>query len=170
MSVVVDLNKMIGNNVDTKLESVQYTSDMVNGSMVVLGAKLTGQADVFVAATPTDVTSDEVLLVASPEIIKTTINGLVLNIELSDRSAFTNIANLPARAYHLTIGDEFTMTDDGISGSTVLGQYVIPQNGSFTPVASASRGSTVIGMKVVAKGHTTNGVTRTASTTLKVVK
>lgn len=170
MSVVVDLNKMAGNNVDSFIQSVQYTSDMVNGSFIALGALVTGQNDVRVAATPSDVTAEEVLLVASPEIIKATVNGIVLNIELSDRTAFTNIANKPARAYRLKVGDQFTMTDAGISGTTVVGQYVIPQNGSFTPVASAVIGSTIISLKVLAKTYITNGVTKSAATVLEVVK
>lgn len=170
MSVVVDLNKMAGNNVDSFVQSVQYTSDMVNGSFVALGALLSGNDDIKVAATPSDVTAEEVVLVASPEIIKVTVNGGVYNLDISDRSAFTNIANTPARAYRLKVGDQFTMTDDGISGTTVVGQYVIPQNGSFTPVTSASIGSTIVAMKVLKKTYITNGVNKTAATVLEVVK
>jgi hypothetical protein len=148
------------------ITSTQNTIAMDNGSFVNLGALISGQTDCYATVTPTSalLATEEVLLVYTPE----------LNYEpgktLKD---FTNVANVPARAYHLTVGDVITITDDGITGSTVVGEFVIPQDGSFELAASATIGSTRLSGKVIEKGtfgYSGSTYAKTASTTIRIVK
>lgn len=165
MSVIVRLDKcqasMAGN-----MTSVQHTSTMDNGSFVNLGALIAGQKDVYQMATPATATlgTEEVLLVYSPEVNYEPAKTL---------KDFTNPANVPARAYHLTVGDVITITDDGFDGTSVVGEFLIPQNNSVKLVASATIGSARLSGKVIEKGtfgYTGVGHARTASTTIRIVK
>jgi hypothetical protein len=139
---------------------------MDNGSFVNLGALISGQTDVYATATPAtaSLATEEALLVYTPE----------LNYEPGKTLVdFTNVANTPARVYHLTVGDIITITDDGITGTTVVGEYVIPADGSFELAASASLGSTRLAGKVIEKGtfgYSGSTYAKTASTTFRIVK
>ncbi|ASA22748.1 hypothetical protein [Paenibacillus donghaensis] len=166
MSAVINLNIMAGNKVDSYLQSVQLAEAVENGSFVVLGGVVAGNPEVRVASTPTDVATQEVLLVASPELVE--INGY--RIDISDPTLFTNAANKPARTYHLHIGDTFTLTDTGITGTTVVDQFVIPQNTLYKGIASATIGTTVVACQVLEKTTISIGRTRLAATKLQVVK
>ncbi|OPH61724.1 hypothetical protein BC351_00335 [Paenibacillus ferrarius] len=167
MSAYVTLNKMAGNQLDTCVISVQNTVDMDNGSLVVLGGVLAGNPDIRVVAAPVDVTKDEVVLVQSPEIIE--VNGL--RVPLTDVTLFTNAKNRPARAYRLKVGDTFTITDDGIAGTTVLNKYVVPVNASMKPAVAADlTGLTRIAFQVIQKLTVSVGSARVAATQLEVVK
>lgn len=70
------------------------------------------------------------------------------------------------RAYVPSLGDIFTATDAAIGGTSVINQFLIPQNGSFKLAPSATIGATKFSAKVIEKG-TLYGV---ASTTFEVVK
>jgi hypothetical protein len=165
MSVMVRLDKcqaIYGGNIT----SVQHAGTMDNGSFVNLGALISGQTDVYATATPAtaSLATEEALLVYTPE----------LNYEPGKTLVdFTNVANTPARVYHLTVGDIITITDDGITGTTVVGEYVIPADGSFELAASASLGSTRLAGKVIEKGtfgYSGSTYAKTASTTFRIVK
>ncbi len=167
MSAYVTLNAMMGNQVDTCVISVQNTVAMDNGSLVVLGAVNTGNPDVRNVTTAVDVTVDEVVLVHAPEIIE--VNGL--RVPLTDVTQFTNPANRPCRAYRLKVGDRITITDDGITGTTVANQYVVPVNGAMKPaVAATLAGGTRVAFKVLQKLNVSVGSARVAATQLEVVK
>ncbi|MEK4289382.1 hypothetical protein [Paenibacillus sp. FSL P4-0502] len=113
------------------LEHLTHSADLDNGSFVHVGSLVTGQREVKTAVIPaTPTLKDEVVFVAAPEVLYNTIEGKQL-----DR--FYNVAGKPFRAYHLTTGDIITVSNDMISGSTVLDQYVIPQAGSAKLKASA---------------------------------
>ena len=166
MSVMVRLDKcqaIYGGNIT----SVQSAGDLENGSFVNLGGLISGQTDVYETATPSSTNFDveEVLLVYTPEV------NYAPGKTLKD---FTNLADQPARAYHLSVGDVITITDDGLTGTTVVGEYVIPATGSFNLVASASLGTTTrMGGKVIEKGYfgySGSGYSKTACTTFRVVK
>lgn len=165
MSVMVRLDKcqaIYGGNIT----SVQHAGDMDNGSFVNLGGLVTGQADVYYTATPATagLATEEGLLVYSPEV------NYAPGKTLKD---FTNLANIPARAYHLTVGDVITVTDDGINGTTVVGEWVIPADGSFELSASASLGSTRLAGKVIEKsefGYTGSSYSKEDATTFRIVK
>lgn len=118
------------------LASVRVGADTDNGRITTLGALEAANREVYAATKPTDVTKDEILLIASPEL--TYLNDdLIVN--------FTNKAvqedgrpGKPARAYHYTVGDIVTVTDDNIDGTTVVGQFLIPKNGSDKLTVSAT--------------------------------
>jgi len=135
---------------------------MDNGSFVNLGALYTGQKDAYVASTPVTDTIDteEVLLVASPEVTYTPGKNQI---------DFYNPSGKVARAYHLVAGDKIKLSDSMITGTTVVGQYCIPQNGSYKLAASATEGtSTRLAFVVTEK--TTIGATGAAATRLRVTK
>src|SRR5690625_1742253 len=124
------------------LESVDIEKDLDNGSHVVVGGLAGMGGEVVVGSAPADVENEEVLLVATPELMYD---------ERLDLEDFYNPVGVPARAYHYTIGDIVTITDDGIDGATVVGEYVVPQNGSERLVASDERGTTRFAGLVIAK-------------------
>lgn len=163
---VVDLGTMAGTNVDAFVRNVINTEDMPNGSFVVMTGQSGREIDLFTVATPTDVTTQDVLLVHSPELVE--INGY--RIGLGDMTLFTNKANIPARAYHLKEGDTFTITDDGITGATTVGQFVAPVNGAYKPSASATKGTSRLVLRVLEKKNITIGTTRLPATRLQVIQ
>lgn len=116
------------------IESVKASVDLKNGEFVALGARVEGERELFQAGAPTDVETQEVLLVASPEL--TYESGTTI-------LDFVNKAGKPARAYHLYVGDIITVTDDVIDGTSVVGQYLVPQNGKtkLAPAADLSDGT-----------------------------
>lgn len=111
------------------IENVQHTADMKNGSFVNLGAKL--KDDVRAVSVPATATLDtaEVLVVFSDE--TSYEEGKTIN-------DFVNKANVPARAYHLYEGDSWLIDNTDFDGTAVVGEYLIPQNGSVVPLASAT--------------------------------
>jgi hypothetical protein len=151
--VVVKIGKMASTNVDSYVVSVQNTVDMDNGSMVVLGDRIPGQPEIYACSAPTDVATQEVLLVESPVLVE--VNGFRLDID--DPTLFYNPANRPARARKLKVGDRFTITANGFSAAPTVGQYALPANGSYllAPAASItdSNGAplSVVAFKVVAQ-------------------
>jgi hypothetical protein len=71
------------------------------------------------------------------------------------------------RAYIPSVGDIFTITDNVITGTTVVGQYVIPANASLQLAAAADlTGGTRFAAKVIEK-TTLYGLPATA---IQVVK
>lgn len=124
------------------ISSVKSATQIDNGRVVITGSLVAGQRELFNAATPTAVATDEVLLVASPEVTYEAGDG-ILN--------FTNKAGKPARAYHLTVGDIITVTDANIDGTSVVDQYLIPVNGSDKLTPSATLGTTRFAAKVISK-------------------
>ena len=151
--VVVKIGKMASTNVDSYVVSVQNTVDMDNGSMVVLGDRIPGQPEIYACSAPTDVATQEVLLVESPVLVE----GYGFRLDIDDPTLFYNPANRPARARKLKVGDRFTITANGFSAAPTVGQYALPANGSYllAPAASItdSNGAplSVVAFKVVAQ-------------------
>lgn len=143
------------------IESIKYASAALeNGRVGVLGNLVSGETEAYEFVTPTDVTTEEVLLHASPEVL------YEAGKQIGD---FELAAGKIGRAYHLTVGDVFTITDDAFIGSSVVGQYLIPQNGSFQLTAAADlTGNTRLALQVIEKG--TLGYDGNAATTVRVVK
>lgn len=168
--VMVNLDKIAALQ-NGNIESVVHTVDMDNGSLINLG----GIADpsnpelkqVVVPSTAT-LGSEEVLLVHSPEVQG---NMYLPGTELKD---FYNPANKPARALHLTVGDIFTITSDGVDGTPAVGKYIIPQNGSLKPiVADDLSGNTRFAAKIISMGkfgYTGSGLAKQDAITVQVVK
>jgi hypothetical protein len=158
---IVNLDKLQASKIGN-LETLQHTADVPNGSVAHVGALVAGQRDVFSVVVPTTatITNTEVVLIASPE---------VLYLPGKSLEDFTNVAGTNMRAYHLHAGDVFTISDDGIDGATVEGQYVIPQNNSLRLAAAADlSGGTKFAAKVIKK--TTIGYNQKPATVVQVVK
>lgn len=97
------------------------------------------------------------------------VNGL--RVDLTDVTLFTNPANRPATGFHLKVGDDFTITDDGITGVTAKGKYVVPVNGAIKPSAADDlTGNTLVAMQVVDKTTISVGNRRIPATKLLVVR
>lgn len=159
--IIVNLDKVLA-SYNGNIESVVHTADLDNGSFIHLGALVDGERELRQVVIPstTSITSEELLMVASPEVMYESGKSL---------KDFYNPANKPARAYHLSVGDIITLSDDAFTGATVLNQYVIPANAT-TKLAPAADliGGTRFAAKVIAKG--TIGFNRVAATTIQVVK
>lgn len=159
---IINLDKIQAKK-NGNLESLKHTADVAQGSVAHVGALVTGSRDVHELVTPATatITTDEVVLIASPEY------SYLPGKSLED---FVNVTGTPMRAYHLTEGDVFTLSDDGIDGTTAVGGYVIPQNASLKlAVASDLTGGTRFAGKVIAKGNIGFNNAKPA-TTIKVVK
>lgn len=145
------------------LESLQHTADVPNGAVAHVGSLVAGTRDVYNLVVPSadSVASEEIVLVASPEY------NYLPGKSLED---FVNVAGQPMRAYHLTEGDVFTISDDGIDGATVVGQYVVPQDGSLKlAVAADLSGGTRFAAKVIEKRTIGFGSAKPA-TVVQVIK
>jgi hypothetical protein len=164
---VVNLGHMAGSTNDAFVKSGQATTDLPNGSLVAITGISSTQKSVYTVAAPTDVTTQEVLLVHSPEIIE--VNGL--RVDLTDPTQFYNPANRPFRMYHLKVGDTFTMTDDAFTGTSAVGQYIIPVNGTTVGAAATNlSGNTVVAFQVLEKTTIAVGATRKNATRVLVVR
>lgn len=142
------------------ISSVKSAVDLQNGVVVFAHALAAGERDALAAVQPATatITTDEVLLVASPEI---TYNAGETVVD------FINKAGSIARAIHLKVGDVVTITDNVITGSTVVGQYLIPQNASYNlALAATLAGGTRFAAEIIEKGT----IYGQASTTVRVVK
>lgn len=126
------------------LESVKHTADMENGMIVHIGGLSTGEREIKDVVVPTagSITSDPILLIATPELTYYAGETLV---------NFVNPAGQPALAYHLNVGDIVTITDSVLDGTTVVGQYVAPQAGSLKFKTSATAPSTRFVGKIIEK-------------------
>ncbi|PIH59684.1 hypothetical protein [Paenibacillus sp. LK1] len=96
--------------------------DVENGEVLTIGGLVDGHREAVIAATPTDVTLDKILLAASPEIVYEKEKHNILD--------FVNKKGEKIRLYHHAVGNTVTVTDNLIDGTSVKGQYLIPVNGS----------------------------------------
>lgn len=140
----VRLDKVIAKK-GGNIESVKHSADMQNGFVFNAENLSTGERevkDVMVPATAS-LASKSILLHASVETVYLAGQTL-LDYYLPAGSA--------GRAYHLYKGDIVTITDNVITGSTVVGQYVVPQNASLQLAAAADlTGGTKFQGKVIEK-------------------
>jgi len=154
MSAIVRLDSGIYEN---NIANIKFASNLENGTVVTLGAMASDGT--FTATAPADVTADKILLHASVP--------MRYEVENSRESDFVLLTGKVGRAYFLKEGDIVTITDDGINGTTVLNQFVIPANGATQMVpASDLTGGTTVAFKVLKKIETLEGK---ASSVLQVV-
>lgn len=147
---VVRTDKMFGTDNRTGLWSFKYTTGsgaskadaaIDNGNVVLLGALLDGEREIYDATAPA-ANSDlkKVVLVASPE-----TNYCPCNYDIDE---FENPAGKPARGYSLTTGCIFSVTKDALDGKATpaKGDLVELKAGTkLNVVASATSGSTQVG-------------------------
>ncbi len=142
---IVRLDKMQG-SYNGNLEHVVHTSNMTNGLFINLGALVTGERELRQVATPATATlaSEEVLLVAHPEVM--------YDERLDQLADFFIKSNTAARAYHLHLGDIFTLTTDLLTGTPAVNKFVIPANGSLKgAIANDLSGGTRFAAKIIEK-------------------
>lgn len=153
MSTIVRLDK-IGN--DTRIVSGVLASDLENGRVVKRGA-LRADKESFDCAAPVDITADDLYFHASVPLQYD---------ETKNDEDFILKAGKAGRMLKLGKGAIVTITDDGITGATVVGQYVVPANAATKMAASATVGTANFVFEVIDKENL-HGY---AATVLKVIK
>lgn len=148
---VVRTDNLLGSYSGTHLDSVRFYDSnnklaaIENGHVVKVGALLTGERELHKATAPAANTPiKEIGLVATPEVF--------YDERLHNLSDFINEAGTNARVYYLHTGDEFSVTEEGVSAAATVAVGNIAELQADTKikiVASATNGSTVIG-KVIA--------------------
>ena len=153
---VVRTDKLMGTDVRSMLESVQYLGDdgatptaIENGNVLKVGA-LVGDAtngyerEVKIGSAPAaDDTLDSIVLVASPEVM--------YDERKRNLDEFINEAGKIVRGYHLHSGDIFSVTKLALDGAETpaIGDVVELKAGTKLNVKAAATGatsgSTVIG-------------------------
>lgn len=162
--VIVRLDKVQA-SYNGNIESVVHTANVDNGSICNLGDLVIGETELRALATPATATlaTEEVILIASPEINYETGKGL---------KDFTNVANKPMRGYHLTKGDIVTITYAGITclanDIPVKGNHVIQADGSLKLTESAAIGATSFAGRII--DLTTLGYDSTPAAVIQIVK
>ena len=117
--------------------------------------------EIYNAAAVTDATAEKVALIASDE------------VNYDPRKAmwedFTNEANYPAKAYELNENDEFTISEDGFTGTPEVGKYLITSNNSLKgKIADNLTDGTAFAAKIIEL--TTLGFNRIPAIRVQVVK
>lgn len=155
---VIRTDKMFGTDNRTGLYSVKYfdsaskAADIENGCVVKLGALIdntvkTGKVTSTVTSREiykvTNVKADtnlsEVVIIAAPEV--------EYDERIRDLDDFINKADIPARAYTLTIGCMFGLTEEGFTTKPAKGNIVeLAAGNKLKPVATATSGSTTVGV------------------------
>jgi len=160
--IIVNLDKVLS-AYNGNIESVQHTSSLDNGSFINLGAFISGAREIRAVALPATATlaTEEVLLVAAPELMA--MPGTTLK-------DFYNPANVAMRAYHLSVGDIFTVSAAAITGSpdVTTNKYVLPADGVTTLAAGSSLGTTRFAGKIIEV--TTIGYNKGTAYTIQVIK
>lgn len=172
------IGKMASTNVDAYLKTVQLTENVENGSHVVLGELLANDLNTYAASTPTDVTTQEILVVENPILVETPLaNGGAtgfgydgLRTGLVDPRLYINPANFPLRARELKVGDTITFSAEGFAGTPTVNQYAIPQNGSYKLAPSATNSGATLVYKVERQSAIPVGQDYVEAYRLRVVK
>jgi len=166
---VTRLDKVAG----IHLESGKYSSDLLNGNVALLGALEAGETELYnmaVATTDEELTNDEFLFHATPEVDADPRNAGLKNFSVKAGEA--------GRFYHLQVGDIVTITDDLVEGTTAVGEFVVPQLGSVKLSAStdgttadvAGTGTVSPRLQFRVEQKTTLGFDAESATVLRVVK
>lgn len=111
------------------LESVKLAADATNGVFVKLNGLVAGEREVKNGVAVADVTKDTVLLLSAPEVM--------YDPRKKGLKDFVIEAGVATRAYHLSVGDIITLTEDLFVGTPVVGEYAAPANGDFKLHAAA---------------------------------
>jgi hypothetical protein len=149
--------------------NVKHSSAMENGSLINIGALETGESELCAVSVPATATlaSARVALVATDEVMYQRYNS---DGTIADKGDFVNAANAVSKAYDLEVGDRFTITDDGFTGTAVVGKYLIPADGVLTGAISDTIGSTRFSAIVEKVGITSLTYDGDSATRFRVVK
>jgi len=148
-----------------RLDKVKSTAHIVNGvaavaveqgNVVSLGA-LSADKEGYVVTAPVAIAADRMAIHAS-------VGVMYDERKLEDE--FTLEIGKSGRFYVMEKGDIITITDDGITNATVVGEYVIPVDTALKMVAGALAPTTQKLAFVVIDKTTLNGV---AASVLEVI-
>lgn len=155
---VIRTDKMFGTDNRTGLYSVKYfdstdkAAELENGCVVKLGALIdktvkTGSTTSTVTSREiykaTDVKADtkltEVVIVAAPEV--------EYDERIRDLDDYINKADVAARAYTLSVGCMFGLTEQGFTAKPAKGNIIeLAAGNKLKPVATATSGATTVGV------------------------
>lgn len=138
----VRLDKIAGTNTGSKLIAFQAPSDFDNGQVFMAEDLVSGEREQFTVIQPAtaNISAKSVYLAASVE--TTYLAGQTI-------TDFFTPNTTAGRGVLLSQGDIVTITNNVISGVTVVGQYVASQNASYQLVASATLPTTKFIGKVI---------------------
>ncbi len=144
-----------------QIYSLVHTAALENGMVCNLGSLAEGERELFEVATPTTDTlgSAQVVLIATPEVNYDSQLGI---------EDFYTPAGSAARGIGLVAGNIVTITDNMISGTTKVGEYVIAANNSLKLAASQTAGEGLFVGEVIEK--TTLGYYNEPATVILVRK
>ena len=138
--VLVNLDKI---GADTHIVSVVLDQDIRNGSIVKLGEYV--ERDYYKATVPS---ADE--NIAEDQLVFVAASILEYDEKIKEEDVVLK-AGTKLRAYLLRRGEIVTITNDGIDGETVVGQFVVPQAGKVEGKASTTKSAAELNLKVIAK-------------------
>ena len=125
------------------ITSLLLAADAKNGQVLVAGTPVVGERELFNGVAPTDVLTQEILILGSPEVL------YERNQRIID---FVNKANKPATGFSFAPSDIVTISDDVIDGASVKGKYLIAANGKTKLVpANDLTGGTRFAAEVIEK-------------------
>jgi hypothetical protein len=167
-NTILKIGNMASTNVDAYLKAAQYSAAIQNGSHVVLGALVSGEDQLFVAATPAAVTTDLIYIVDAPVIVETGTNRLRVG-EVDPRN-FDVAADTPFRVRLPKVGDTLTLSVDGFSSAPTVGEYAVPANGSLKLAPSSTISTATLVYKVDQSTYISVGSEFVTAYDLTVVK
>lgn len=146
---VVRTDNMAGTDVRAQLVSIKYMgvdgktpTAIENGNVLKCGALINGEREIHVgAACAANTPLNEVVLVATPEVLYCNCNGTGLH-------NYINESETICRGYRIHSGDHFSVTKEALTGKATpaVGDIVELAAGTKLKVAaSATSGSTVVG-------------------------
>jgi len=133
------------------IDNVVHSADLKNGNVVSLGTINTDFAgeQVYNAVLPAtaSLATMEFLLVAQDEYDYS--NGE------TDVEAFVVVKDVPFKGLHLTVGDKIKLAKTDFSGTSAVGKYLIPANGTAVlAVANDLTGGTRLALKITSVTET----------------
>jgi hypothetical protein len=159
---------------DTDVVSVQTgyaATPLDDGYVGKLSGLVSGERDLYTFATPTTVTTDELLIIVGAE---NYIDANGFRTPIHDKTKWTYAGDRPVRSYRPRVGMRFKINTSAISGTPVKDQFIIPANSTFQLVAAADlSGNTKLAFVVEETGVTSNifvGKTLIPATIIRVVK
>jgi len=139
---IVNLDKIQARKTGN-LSSVVFEEVVKNGAVFHLGALVAGERELHEVVKPTAETIDALPLVlhASVEMGYNPREYALKHFELA--------VGEEGRGVHLEEGDIFQLTTDAFSATPVVGEFVVPQAGSFQLAPAAAMGTTRFVGKVI---------------------
>jgi hypothetical protein len=129
-------------NIDSLNKSAVFTlAALENGNIVKLGAlsSTSGEKEVYVAATPltASLSTDTFWMVNEPVVVLTASKYKGLS---DDPTEFNIAASTVFDVYRPQVGDEITISEDGIAGTKSSNTYIVPADNTpeLTWAASSS--------------------------------